>query len=154
MQINPVFARYVLGPAMVILLLGLISPGIIGSYIILDTQYFSESESNLTTKLTSWLLGSSALPKDIVTAFNQAVPAILVVVCFREKDSSSPSIVGWLSVLILLVGLALSCVVLLFVNPGDQNFSTNFISGKEGLQAIWNSAQSAATPLGMRFNGA
>lgn len=153
---NDPFIYIVLQCIAVIFAFAIIAPSIFGVYVYYNTNHFR----NIDPRSESFVVRSlSGLPKiagagkDITGVIINAIPAVLMIVCYRKDRPSRLNIIGQILTVIFLVGFCVSMVGIAIFSASDEKMIRD-IPGTEKtynmlLQGCEQSARSALLYLTM-----
>ncbi|MDJ0614160.1 MAG: hypothetical protein QNJ29_10830 [Rhizobiaceae bacterium] len=135
-QITDSFARLVLSPILLLIVLALALPPILTGFVLWETDFLNEIETERTERIVLSFLEFRSLPKEVLAIAAQFFPAIFIALCFRRSESRI-SLVGYAVLIVLLVGLLFSVPQLLYWDPEDARQVSNLTRGKEVIPVFY-----------------
>lgn len=96
-------------------------PAIVGWLVVLLSINFTVTDSGVVHFLIGLLSTGQNIPNSLVTSLFAALPALFLTVAVSKDDATLLSEVGRDLLVLILIGLLLSVVLMVMLNPESQN---------------------------------
>jgi hypothetical protein len=140
MQI-PETTRALLAPFIVLAFVGLITPPLLVTAVVIGTHWFSSVAPDWSLTILNLLRSVTGVGSQMFVILAAGLPALAAAICFTSGKSRSLSRAGKVSLIVISLGIVDALVVSLFLDPATQG--RHMLGGAENIKLMQNSALSS-----------
>ena len=125
-----------LSPILFVIFLIYMIPVILSVWLMTSTEYFQSVEPAYLAKLLGIYINFKGLPNDIIATAVHSLPALIGAICYRRSTNQKLNKIGWILFIFFLVGVIMSFISLVLLNPDVEAQWSNADFGKDGLERL------------------